>query len=302
MYISDFRYHRPGSLAEAVDLLDRCSDGALIAGGTDLLVELKQRKRFHADVIALSHIEDLRSIDVLDGSLVIGATVTHNQLVHSPLVLQHCVAISEAAANIATEQIRNTGTVGGNLCTGASCADAAPILMVLDAHVELVGIRGQRTLPLTDFFVDHRRTLLQKSEIMRRIVVPAPASGSGVAFEKYGLRQAANISVASVAAMVRVVDGRCEAARFVVGAVAPTPKVCGNAAALAEGSPISELLEGSELVKQIAQAAAGDAQPLDDIRGSAEFRREIAATLARRALCRAVSRAGGRDVEGQGRR
>lgn len=301
MYICDFRYHRPGSLAEAVDLLNESSDAALIAGGTDLLVELKQRKRFHADVIALSRIENLRSIDVLDGSLVIGATVTHNQLVHSPLVLQHCVAISEAAASIATEQIRNTGTVGGNLCTGASCADAAPTLMALDAHVELIGIRGERRLPLTDFFVDHRRTLLQKSEIMGRIVVPAPASGSGVAFEKFGLRQAANISVASVAAMVRVVDGRCVAARFVVGAVAPTPRVCRTAAALAEGSPISELSEGSELMRQIAQATAGDAQPLDDIRGSAEFRREITVALARRALRRALSRAGGHDAEGQGR-
>jgi len=237
MYISDFRYHRPSTLDEAVQLLETYPGSALLAGGTDLLVELKQGKRVHEDVIALTHIEDLRSIDVRHGSLVIGAAVTHNMLIRSPLIRQHCFAVSEAATAIATEQIRNTATVGGNLCTAASCADTAPILMALEACVELVGGRGERTLPLAEFFVDHRKTALQESEILRRIVVPALSSDTGAAFEKFGLRQAANISVASVAAMVRVVDGRCEAARLAMGAVAPTPRLSGRAGQMATAMP-----------------------------------------------------------------
>ncbi|UCG87639.1 MAG: FAD binding domain-containing protein [Gemmatimonadota bacterium] len=286
-------------MAEAVALLETSRDGVLLAGGTDLLVDLKQGKRFHEDVISLTRIEELHSIELHGDSLVIGAAVTHNQLIHSPLIRQSCFAISEAAATIGTEQIRNTATVGGNLCTAASCADTAPILIALEARVELIGGRGRRTLALANLFVDHRRTALEKCEILSRIIVPVPPAGTGAAFEKFGLRQAANISVASVAVMVRVVDQRCERASFVMGAVAPTPRISGKAAGLVEGRPVSQVSEGSELLERVARAVADDAAPLDDIRGSAAFRREVTATLARRAFEKALSRAVTGVAEGQ---
>ena len=278
VYISDFHYHRPESLGEACRLLETSPNGALVAGGTDLLVELKQGKRSHQDVISLTRIPELRAIDVQEQILRIGAAVTHNQIMHSSLVREHCFALSEATESIATEQIRNTATVGGNLCTAASCADTAPILIALAAEVELATSRGQRTLPLAEFFVDHRKTVLETGEILRSI-------------RKFGVRGAANIAVASVAVWVRVVGDRVQDARFVMGAVAPTPAVSPRAVEVIRGQPIAELEEGRPLSQRVGQAVAEDAEPIDDIRGSAGFRREIIAILARRALGVALGRA-----------
>jgi len=293
MYISDFRYHRPETLDEAVRLINDSPDGVLLAGGTDLLVDLKLGKRAYQDVISLTRVQELGSICTRGDALVIGATATHNQLIHSPLIHEYCYAIVEAAESIATEQIRNTATVGGNLCTAASCADTAPILMALGSSLEIVGESGQRALPLADFFVDHRTTALEHGEVLSAIVVPIPARGVGAAYEKFGLRQAANISVASVAVMVRVQDDRVVEARFVMGAVAPTPRISARAYAVVKGQPIAELLHGGVLAKQVGQAVAADADPIDDLRGTAEFRREIIETLAQRALATALSRAAG---------
>jgi carbon-monoxide dehydrogenase medium subunit len=290
VYISDFRYHRPETLGEACHLLETSPNGVLLAGGTDLLVELKQGKRFHQDVISLTRIQELRSIGVQEHTLVIGAAVTHNQLIHSSLIQEHCYALSEAAEAIATEQIRNTATVGGNLCTAASCADSAPILIALGAEIEMCGSQGQRTLPLAEFFVDHRKAALKRGEILRRIIVPIPGPGTGAAFKKFGLREAANVAVASIAVVVRVVGEQCQDVRFVMGAVAPTPKVSTSAVELIRGKPISDIAEGSALSKLVGQAVAEDAEPIADIRGSAEFRREITAILARRALSVALGR------------
>jgi carbon-monoxide dehydrogenase medium subunit len=291
VYISDFHYHRPESLGEACRLLETSPNGALVAGGTDLLVELKQGKRSHQDVISLTRIPELRAIDVQEQILRIGAAVTHNQIMHSSLVREHCFALSEATESIATEQIRNTATVGGNLCTAASCADTAPILIALAAEVELATSRGQRTLPLAEFFVDHRKTVLETGEILRSILVPIPQPGTGTAFRKFGVRGAANIAVASVAVWVRVAGGRVQDARFVMGAVAPTPAVSPRAVEVVRGQPIAELEEGRPLSQRVGQAVAEDAEPIDDIRGSAGFRREIIAILARRALGVALGRA-----------
>jgi carbon-monoxide dehydrogenase medium subunit len=290
MHIADFHYHRPATLDEALFLLDTKPDGVLLAGGTDLLVDLKQGKRFHPDVISLTRIADLGTIEVQDGSLFIGAGVTHNQLVHSPLIQQLCAAVGEAAQTIGTEQIRNTATVGGNLCTAASCADTAPILIALGAGIEIVGREGRRTLPLAEFFIDHRQTALAKNEILTKIIVPIPPPGTGAAFEKFGLRGASNISVASLAAVVRVVDGHCTEACLVMGAVAPTPKVSVHAAELVQGRSISAIADDPLLLEQVGKAVAGDAAPIDDLRGTAAFRRNIIATLAQRALTAALRR------------
>jgi carbon-monoxide dehydrogenase medium subunit len=291
VYISDFQFHRPDTLAEALQLLEAKKNGVLLAGGTDLLVDLKQGKRSHQDIISLTRITELGEITVQQGRLLIGPCVTHNQLLHSPVIQQHCSAISEAAATIATEQIRNVATVGGNLCTAASCADTAPILIALGAEIEIVASRGERKLPLAEFFVDHRRTALEKGEILRRIVVPTLPPRTGAAFKKFGLREAANISVASVAVMIRISGERCEDARFVMGAVAPTPKISANAARLLRGKSTGEISQGGSLAAEAGQAVADDADPIDDIRGSAAFRREITAILARRALAMALGRA-----------
>jgi carbon-monoxide dehydrogenase medium subunit len=288
MFISDFIYHRPETLEEACDILDACQDGVLLAGGTDLLVDLKQGTRRHHEVVSLTSIDDLKTIYMEDDALIIGAGATVKQLVRSPLLREHCPAIGEAAGTIGTEQIRNTATVGGNLCTAASCADTAPTLIAYGAEVELVNSRGRRRLSLRDFFTDHRTTALEKAEILSRIFVNIPPPRTGAAYKKHGLRGAANISVASVAARVQIEDDRCTDACFVMGAVAPIPKISNKAIAIVKGKSVSELATFSSAV---GRAVAEDAEPIDDIRGSAAYRREVTATMAARAFTEALDRA-----------
>lgn len=290
MYIPDFRYHAPETLEEACELLASCRDAALLAGGTDLLVALKQGKRRHEDIVSLTGIDELESIRLDGDRLSIGATVTHAQLKVSELVREHWPAICEAAATIATTQIRNTATVGGNLCTAASCSDTAPILLALGAEIELVSSRGERSLSLEDFLVFHHETALEEGEILTRILVPLAEQGTGAAFEKFGLKDTAAVAVASVASRVRVRGDLLSEVRIVMGAVAPTPRIARQAAELLEGTPTYKLSAGSPALEEVGRVVAEEAEPIDDLRGSAEYRRELVAVLAQRVLLEAVER------------
>jgi len=291
MYISDFNYHRPSSIDQACRILSESPDGVPLAGGTDLLVEMKQGLRHHQDIVSLMAIDELKSIEQHANNLFIGARTTHNEIIASPVIKNSFPAIAEAASTIGTEQVRNTGTIGGNLCTGASCCDMAPILMALNASVEIRDIDKTRTMPLREFFVSHRATRIQKGEILTRIIVPEQARGTGAGFEKFGLREAASISVASVAVAIREKDDLCADACIVIGACAATPKICTSANQVLIGKKLAELSVNSTLLKRVCEAAAADSLPIDDLRSSAEYRRHLIKVLARRAVIKALSRA-----------
>lgn len=290
MYISDFNYHKPATIDEACRILSESPDGAPLAGGTDILVEMKQGLRHHLDIVSLMNIAALKTIELREGELFIGAGATHNQVAHSTLIKKDFPAIAEAASAIGTEQIRNTGTIGGNLCTGASCCDMAPILMALDARVVIRSANESRTVPLSDFFVSHKETRIRKGEIMTTVIIPAEAIGTGASFEKFGLREAASISVASTAAAVKQKNDVCSSACVVIGAVAATPKICTRANHILTGKKISELTGNASILEEVSAAAVADAVPIDDLRGSAEYRRHLIRTLTRRALRNALAR------------
>jgi len=289
MYISDFNYFRPKSLKEALAILEKSNNGVPMAGGTDLLVEMKQGLRHHEDIISLSDIEELKDINEDAKSLYIGAGITHNELTSATVIRKKFPVIAKAASKIGSDQIRNKGTIGGNLCTAASCGDIAPVLIALNASVEIANPIHVTTVSLKDFFVFHRKTLLEKGEIMTRIIVPHPASGTGLYFEKFGLREAAAISVVSVAVMVRLKDNVCKDACIVIGAVAPTPKISNKSIAILKGKDFSGLSENSSVLEQAGNAAADDAVPLDDIRGSAKYRKDILKVLTQRAIIKAIA-------------
>ncbi len=291
MYISDFNYHKPLSKQDACRILSESLDGAPLAGGTDLLVEMKQGLRQHQDIVSLTAIDELKSIEQDTANLFIGAGVTHNEMITSPVIKESFTAIAEAASTIGTDQIRNTGTIGGNLCTGASCCDMAPILLALNARVEICSFTKTRTVPLKEFFVSHKETRIQKGDILTKIIVPRKETGTGACFEKFGLREAASISVASVAVAISIKDGICEDAVIVIGAVAPTPKISTSANGVLIGKKISELSTDSVLLKQACTAAVADSIPIDDLRSSAEYRRHLIKVLSRRAVVKAMSRA-----------
>jgi carbon-monoxide dehydrogenase medium subunit len=294
VYIPDFNFHRPASIQDACRILAESPDAAPLAGGTDLLVEIKQGGRSHHDIVSLTAIPQLRSIASDERALFIGAGATHNAIRGSQVVIDAFPAIAEAAATIGTDQIRNVGTIGGNLCTAASCSDMAPVLMALAAEVEITGIGSTRILPLEEFFVSHRSTRLQKGELMTNIIVRRSSGSSGGRlaswYEKFGMRGAAAISVASVAVALRLDGDMCTEARIVIGAVAPTPKLSTGASAALTGQPIEAMTEGSPLLAQAGKAAAADSLPIDDIRGSSDYRRTIIQVLTQRAVLRALER------------
>lgn len=289
MYISDFNYHRPSSIKEACRILSESPDGAPLAGGTDLLVEMKQGLRQHQDIVSLMAIEELKSIHQDAANLFVGAGLTHNEIVASLVIEESFPVIAEAASTIGTDQVRNAGTIGGNLCTGASCCDMAPILMALNAHVEISSSTKTHTVPLNEFFISHRETCIEKGEVLKKIIVPRDEAATGACFEKFGLREAASVSVASVAVALSIKDGICANARVVIGAVAPTPKISTGSSDVLIGKKISELCEDSSILKHACEAAALDSRPIDDLRGSADYRQHIIKVLTKRALVKAVS-------------
>ncbi|MBI2966333.1 MAG: xanthine dehydrogenase family protein subunit M [Bacteroidetes bacterium] len=294
MNIPDFRFHQPESIKEAIALVKRSTDGSFIAGGTDLLVEIKKGLKSHSDIISLNGIKVLNQIAEDARNIYIGSTATHNNIINSALVRKHFPSLVNALSRIGSEQIRNTGTIGGNLCTGASCCDSAPVLMVLNAMVEISSSDSVKTVPLKDFFVFNKKTILIKGELVTKIIIPKTTQGTGVHFEKFGLRNAASISVVSVAVMVKSDRNYCIDACVVIGAVAPTPRISGKATDILKGKKISELYPNSVILKEAGQAASDDAIPIDDIRGGVQYRRELLKVLTERAVVKAVEKAEGK--------
>jgi len=290
LYLQEFTYHKPQSLKEACRILEQSTNGAPIAGGTDILVELKKGLRQNEEIVSLKGIKELKTINENNNELQIGACATHNEVSRSSLIKKRFPALSEAASKIGTHQIRNTGTIGGNLCTGASCCDMAPILIALNASVEIVSSSLKRVVSLKDFFIFHKETSLKKGELMTKIIVPLPQSNVGTSFEKFGLRETASISVASVSVSITSDGNNCTDSCIVIGAVAPTPRICNIAIDILNGEIIKELTENSTLLKSIGEAAVKESLPIDDIRGSADFRRHIVNVITQRSVIKSAKR------------
>jgi len=291
MYLTEFQYHKPKTVEEACRLLEQKENAAALAGGTDVLVEIKKGLRHSDNLVSLSALDELKEINKDENNLYIGAGATHNTVKNSPLIKDEFQSISEAASLIGSDQIRNTGTIGGNLCTGASCCDMAPVLIAFNAGVELVSLKGNRTVGLKDFFQFHKQTMIEKGEIMTKVIIPVPGNGVGIRFEKFGLRDAAAISVASAAVMIKTDGDKCLNALVVVGAVAPVPKISGKAEEKLIGTNINDLINNTSVLEQTGKAAVEDSLPIDDIRGTANYRRRLIAVLIKRAVIKAAQRA-----------
>ncbi len=291
MRVDDFVYHRPDSVAQAVALLKQLGQGAhFIAGGTDLLPDLKRGRESARHLVALGGLEDLRGVHRQDdGSLRIGALCTLAEVATSPLVREAFPALAEATGMLGAAQIRNQGTLGGNFCRAVPCADTPPICLAADARVLLTDGQRERSVPAREFFVGPRETCRRSEEVMTALVVAPQPEGSGACYQRFTLRGGLALAVASVAARVVLAAGRLEHVDVVLGAVAPVPLPVEACSRLLVGKALDE-----ELLEQAGQAAAEAAQPITDIRGSMEYRREIVAVLTRRALSEAVARAEGR--------
>ncbi|MFC1679117.1 FAD binding domain-containing protein [Elusimicrobiota bacterium] len=288
MRIEELEYHTPESLREACGLLDSLgSDARILAGGTDVLADLKQQLLKAGHLVALSGIPELKKIASKNGALWIGPLATPNMLADSAVVRKLFPALAEAGASMAGTQIRNLGTIGGNLCSAVPSADLPPSLLTVDAELTLARPDGERRLSIREFFLGPRRTAMRPGEILSGISVPALPQGTGTAYEKFQLRGASALAVVGAAARLTVEGGKIAKAVIAVGAAAPTPLIIESAGDFLEGKEPEE----SNFFRAGDLAAKG-VRPISDIRGSAEYRRSLARTLTVRALRRCLERIG----------
>ncbi|MHC4600116.1 MAG: FAD binding domain-containing protein [Planctomycetota bacterium] len=278
--MKDFAYHRAGSIKEAVALLKK-GKGRLhpLAGGTDLLVQWKTGKTTPEGVVDLKGISDLRGIRQKKGGLVIGPCTTLAEIAASSLLKKRLPILPAVALMMGSPQVRNRGTLGGNLANAAPSADMAPPLIALDAKVRIVGPQGRKTHPLAAFFLGPGKTLMKPGALLTEVAVPVPKRGTKVAFHPLTLREAMDISIASVAVAVRREKKKIAHARVVLGAVAPVPLVAEAASKVLRGTAGTP-----EDVADAARAAAREAKPISDQRGSRTYRRDMIEVLVERAL------------------
>ena len=263
-------------------------DVKLVAGGTDLLPQLKNSLLKPALVVDLSGVKELRALERdAAGGLRIGAAVTARELEQDVRVRKEYPAIAESAALVGSIQIRNLATVGGNLCNAAPSADMAPPLIALEAEAVIAGPKGRRRVPLASFFQGVRRTVLGPDELLLELIVPTPAPRSGGNYLRHTPRRELDIAVVGVASQLTLADGVCAKARIALASVAPTPVRATEAEHALEGQPLT-----AERIEAAATLAVSAASPISDQRGSAEYRRHLVRVLTRRTLITARERAG----------
>jgi xanthine dehydrogenase iron-sulfur cluster and FAD-binding subunit A len=273
-------YLQPASLPEALDLLARHAGSArLVAGGTDVLVELSRGIRPAATLIDLSRLAELDYVRQSDGVIQIGGLATHNSVVASAACVAGALPLAQACWEVGAPQIRTRGTVAGNLVTASPANDTITPLLAMGAELVLASARGERVVPLSEFYLGVRRTALQPDEIVREIRVPALRANQRGLFLKLGLRRAQAISVINVA-MVLAFDGdTVSAASVTLGCLAPT---------VVHAPSAEQFLVGQALTPQVCaragELACGDVRPIDDLRGSAAYRLAALAGLVAHGL------------------
>lgn len=289
MAISGFTLHRPADVAEACNLGARFGrDAAYLAGGTELLVDLRSGRKSVAHVIDLGLLEELAAIRLDGDELVIGALARLSDVASSPLVASHVPVLPEAIGRMAGRQIRNLGTIGGNVACGVPCSDTPPVICAVGGEIGISGPQGGRRIAAREFVLAPRVTALEAGEIVGEIRIAAQPRTSGASYQRFGLRRGSALAVASVAAWVDLDAGRIAAARLVMGAVGPVPLFAERAARSLVGEPPAEALFAAA-----GAVAADEARPICDLRGSDVHRRDIVAVLAARALAEATRRAEG---------
>lgn len=280
------------SVDDALHALHDDPSSMLIAGGTDVLIRVREGKNADASLVSIHELPELTGVRrETDGTIVIGACTPFARVTEDPVIAAFVPFLGEAVDQVGGPQTRETATIGGNLCNGATSADSAPMLLALEAELILQSLSGTRTVPVTAFHTGPGRTVRQRDEILTEIRIRQEHyQGFGGQYIKYGKRAAMEIATLGCAALVKPAADRrtVESLRLAYGVAAPTPIRCPEAEALAAGQPMTDaLLDG------IARTAARHAAPRSSWRASREFRLQLIAELARRAVRSAWNHAGG---------
>ncbi len=306
-----FDYLKPSTLDEALTLLNQHGKkAALIAGGTDVIVMIKQKTMAPDVLISLRGIPGLDQIK-FNGSLSIGPMVTHRAIEKSDVIRKDFSALADATDFLGSVQIRNVATIGGNICTAAPSADTATPLLVLGTQVKIKGLKEERTIPIEEFFKGPGETVLKAGELIKELIIPKPQPNTGSAYYKLQRRLALDLPILGVSVLLSLDKNKvtcsdmlcttspissilhrmeadeivCKEVRIALGVAAPTPMRTVKAEALLRGKKLSD-----ELLEEVAETAAKEAQPRDTARGEAWYRRDMIRVLVKRMAMKSIER------------
>ncbi len=283
--MKEFDHFTPQTLSDTFELLAQFNgQGHVNAGGTDLMLKMRAGVLEPAAIINIKRLPELKGMayDQATG-LRMGALTTLRELTRTPLINQHYPVLAQAAGQMASEQVRSFATVGGNLCNGSPSADLAPPLIALGATAVIINISGERHLPLENFFLGPGQTALQSGELLKEIIIPPPLGQT--TYQKHSPRAYMDIAVAGVATQIFIANGACQQARIVLGAVAPVPLRVREAELVLEGERVGNgRFAKPDLIQQAAQIASEACSPINDVRGSAWYRRRMVKVLVQRGL------------------
>jgi len=282
-----FDYAAPASVGEAVGLLTAHPNARLLAGGTDLLVQLRSGRKETDLVVDIKRIPELNALQYdAKAGLTLGAAVPCYRIYGDATVARHYPALAEVAALIGGTQIQGRASIGGNLCNAAPSADSVPLLIALGATCRIAGTKGTREIPVEDFCTAPGRNVLQPGELLVSLQIPAPKPNSGARYLRFIPRNEMDIAVAGAGVEVVLENGTFRSARIALASVAPTPLFVREANQALTGKPVND-----STIAAAADAARSAAKPITDMRGTADYRRHLCAVLTRRALETAIQRA-----------
>ena len=280
------------SVAHATELLLAHPEAKVIAGGSDVLIQMREGRLAGATLVSIYGLDELRGVTMeADGTIRIGSLTSFSHITKSPIIEEHIRVLGEAVDMVGGPQIRNIGTIGGNTCNGVTSADSASTLVAYDAIVELTGAEGKRLVPIREFYIKAGKVDLRPGEIETAILIPKESyEGCKGHYIKYAMRNAMDIATCGCSANVKLSADKktIERARLAYGVAGPVPMRAPSAEAAANGKPVS-----AETVETFAKAALDDVNPRTSWRATKEFRLHLVEELARRALSEAIRLSGG---------
>lgn len=282
--IPKIQYHAPKSLEGALALLADEENAKPIIGGTDLMIAMRAAACTPSHLVDLNEIPELNYIKEEDGYIKIGATTTHTQVATNPITAK-LQALIDACSRIGSPQIRNRGTITGNICNASPAADSAGPLLVHDAEVVVKSVDDERIMPLEELFAGPKINSLEPSELLTEIKVPVPNGGSASSYKRIGRRKAFTLSVVSAAAYIQMDGDSCVDAKLAFGSVAMTPIRVPEAEALLNGSKLDE-----EAIEAAGKVVYEMVKPITDVRGTAEYRKDMCPVLMKRAIAECMER------------
>ncbi len=286
-------FYEAASVKDAVNALVQNPDSEVISGGTDVLIRMREGKDAGMGLVSIHNIEELKTVELLpDGDLKIGAGMSFTHVTKNPLIQKYVPMLGEAVDRVGGPQTRNAGTIGGNICNGATSADSAASMMALNAILVLEGEHGERQVPIAEFYTGPGRTVRERTEVLKYFLVrKEDFEGWAGEYIKYGKRKAMEIATLGCAARVKLSADKktYEEVRLAYAVAAPTPIRCTKAEAFMKGKAVAD--EAS--LEEFIETAVTETKPRSSWRASKEFRLQLIRELGRRALLEAVRRDGG---------